>query len=160
MRLEIDFVSRKCLPKIPLARQRSAAWLLGDSEAVSQHLETNDFTAGDGEHNRKVRLDDLAGSLEVGRERTKDHRSILTRQNVVNLEADSLDHGARTVDDIGDRGPAGLFSDLGQNAGIARDFPLHVFSEQVGDLGRFSAAAHAAQKLLREVYGSFDSWRN
>jgi len=32
---------------------------------------------GDGEHDREVRLDDLAGWLEPGRERTKYHRSIV-----------------------------------------------------------------------------------
>src|SRR5207249_11902297 len=36
---------------------------------------------------------------------------------------------------------------------IAHYFPLHIFAEQLGDLGRFGAAAHAAQKLLREAKG-------
>jgi GH43 family beta-xylosidase len=30
-------------------------------------------------------------------------------------------------------------------------FPLHILAEQLGDLGRFGAAAHAAQKLLCEA---------
>ncbi len=71
----------------------------------------------------------------------------------MNSEADPLDHGARVINEIGDGGPAGLLPDPGQNAGIARYLPLHILAKQLGDLGRFGAAAHAAQKLLREAKG-------
>jgi hypothetical protein len=41
-----------------------------------------------------------------------------------------------------------LLSDPRQNAGISRDFPFHIFAEQLGDLGRFSATAYASEELL------------
>ena len=43
----------------------SAACRLGDSEAVFQHLKADNFTIGNAEHHREVRLDDLAGWLEL-----------------------------------------------------------------------------------------------
>ncbi len=50
------------LPTMVLAvKAWSAACRLGDSEAVFQHLKADNFTIGDGEHDREVRLDDLAG---------------------------------------------------------------------------------------------------
>jgi len=45
------------------------------------------------------------------------------------------------INEIGDGGPAGLLPDPGQNAGIARYFPLHILTEQLGDLGGFGTAA-------------------
>ena len=59
---------------------------LGDSEAVFQHLKAHNFTIGDGKHDCKVRLGNLAGSLELGRERAKYHCSIVAGQNVVDLD--------------------------------------------------------------------------
>jgi hypothetical protein len=86
----------------------SAACRLGDGEAVFQHLKADNFTIGDAEHDREVRLDDLAGSLKFGRERTKDHWSITTGQNVVDLKGDPLDHGTRFINEVGEGAPAGL----------------------------------------------------
>src|SRR5258706_11448536 len=129
---------------------RSAACRLRDGEAVFQHLKTDDCAISDGEHDREVRLDDLAGSLELGRERTEDHCSIVAGQNVVDLEADPFNHGARVSDEVGDGGPAGPFPNPRQNTAVAWDVPLHIFAEQLVDLGRFSTAAHAAQKFLRK----------
>src|SRR6266550_8798531 len=87
----------------------SAARPLGDGEAVFQHLKADNFTVTDGENDRKVSFDDLAVPLELGRERTQDHSSFLAGQNLVDLEADPLNHGARAIDKIGDGAPAGLF---------------------------------------------------
>jgi len=67
------------------ARVGSAACCLGDSEAVFQHLKANNLTMGDGEHDREVRLKNLAGSLELGDERTNDYGSICAGQNVMNF---------------------------------------------------------------------------
>jgi hypothetical protein len=100
------------LPTMVLAvKAWSAACRLGDSEAVLQHLKADNFTVGDSEHDSEIRLDDFAGLLEFGHERTKDHRSIVTGQNVVDLEADALNHGARVINEIGDSGPAGFLPD-------------------------------------------------
>jgi hypothetical protein len=49
----------------------SAACRFGESEAVFQHLKADDFTFGNDEHDGRFRLDDLAGSLELGHEATK-----------------------------------------------------------------------------------------
>src|SRR6266446_1820479 len=65
---------------------QSATCRLGDSEAVFQHLKPDNLTFGDGEHDGKVRRDDLAVSLEFRRERTKYHGSVVAGQNVVNLK--------------------------------------------------------------------------
>jgi hypothetical protein len=106
---------------------------------------------GDGEHDGEARLDGLASVLDLGRERTKDHGSIIAGQNVVHFEVKPLDQSARVLDECGDGAPAGLFPDPGQHAGIARDLHLHLFAEQRGDLGGCGTAAHAAEKLLRDV---------
>src|SRR5436190_705088 len=122
-----------------LTCEASSRWLaacrLGDREAVFQHLKADDFTIGDGEHNGKVRFDNLPGSLQLGRERTKDHCSIVAAQNVEDIEAEPLDHSTRVTNEINDRGPAGFFSDPGQNSSIACYFPLQILAEQLGDLG-------------------------
>jgi len=69
----------------------------------------------------------------------------------VDLEADPLDHDARVINEIGDGGPAGLLPIQGRTP-VSPAISHSIFSlKQLGDLGRFSAAAHAAQKLLREV---------
>src|SRR5437016_13962632 len=70
-------------PRAYLQRSRtitngeSAACHLGDSEAVFQHLKTDNLTIGDGEHDGEGRLNNFAGSLEFGRERTKNHCSVV-----------------------------------------------------------------------------------
>jgi hypothetical protein len=57
------------LALLRLAKQAwSAACGLGDRKAVFQHLKADNFTIGDGEHDREVRSDNLAGSLELGGE--------------------------------------------------------------------------------------------
>src|SRR5258707_11896694 len=83
--------------------------------------------------------------------RTKDHCSIVARQNIVDLKAQPLDHGARVIDEISDSGPGGLLPDPGKNAGVARDYRLQIFAKQPGDFDWFGAAAHATQKLLCEM---------
>jgi hypothetical protein len=60
-----------------LPKNWPAACRLGDSKAVVQHLKADNFAIGDGECDRKVRLDDLAGSLDLGLERTKYHGAII-----------------------------------------------------------------------------------
>src|SRR5258705_12787177 len=44
-------------------------------------------------------------------------------------------------------------ADPRQDAGIARYLPLQSLAKQLGDFGRFSAAAHAAKELLRKMKG-------
>src|SRR5438445_405525 len=89
----------------------SAARPLGDGEAVFQHLKADNFAVTDGENDRKVGFDDLAVSLELGRERTQDHSSFLAGKSLVDIEADPLNHGTRVIDKIGDGAPAGLLPD-------------------------------------------------
>ncbi len=113
----------------------------------------------DGEHDREVRFDDPADSLELGRERTKDHCSIVAGQNVVDLEAYSLDHGARIIKEIGDRGPAGLFPDPRQNVGIDRCFPLHILAEQRGVCGRQGLVRPSSLRRTAEmIRGNTRDW--
>src|SRR5882762_11424839 len=88
-------VRRRCFH--PSSHVESATCHLGDSEAVFQHLKPDNLTIGDGEHDGEVRHDDLAVSFEFRRERTKYYCSVVAGQNIVNLEADPLDHGARVT---------------------------------------------------------------
>src|SRR5438045_242457 len=67
-------------------RAELAACRLGDSEAVLKHLKADNFSIGDGERDGEVRLHDLAGSLELGRERTKDHCSIVGGEDIVDIK--------------------------------------------------------------------------
>jgi hypothetical protein len=46
-------------------KTRSAASRLGYSETVFQHLKADNLTIGNGKHDCEVRLDDLAGSLDL-----------------------------------------------------------------------------------------------
>ena len=84
---------------------------MGDSKAVFQHLKADNFTVSDGEHDREACFDDLAGSFELRCEGTNDDCSFVAGQNVVNLETDPLDHGARVTHEVGDGGSAGFVAD-------------------------------------------------
>ena len=57
-------------------------------------------------------------------------------------------HDARVVDEVDDRGPAGLFAKPGQRARIPGDFPLRIFAEQRGDLDRLRTAAHSFWRIV------------
>jgi hypothetical protein len=107
---------------------------LGDSQTVFQHLKANNFTIGDGEYDREVRLDDLVGSLELGLKRSKDHGSIVTGHNVEDVKADALNHGAGVINKIGNSGPARFLSDPRQSASVTRYFPVQTLAEQLGDV--------------------------
>lgn len=84
----------------------SGAGRLGDGEAVFEHLKADNFTIGDGEDDREVCVDDFGGALDFGHEGAKYHGSIVVGEDVADLEADPLEHGARVIDEIGDGGPA------------------------------------------------------
>ena len=129
----------------------STASPLRDSEAVLQHLKADNFTICGREYDGEVCLDDLARSLELGGEGSKDSSSLVATQNVVDFKSDWLGHGAQAINEFNKGAPARLFADPGQSTGIARYFPFQVFAEQLRSLARFGPGAQAAQKLLREV---------
>ena len=70
---------------------------LGDSETVFQHLKAYNFAIGDREHDREVRLDDLARSLEFGLERAKDHGRLVAGQNIEDVKADALNQARESL---------------------------------------------------------------
>jgi hypothetical protein len=64
--VDLSFYQRTCQPR--------AAW---ETAKRSSSTKADNFGIGDGECDRKVRLDDLAGSLDLGLERTKYHGAII-----------------------------------------------------------------------------------
>jgi len=78
----------------------SVAGRLRDGEAVFQHLEADDFTVHDSEDDGEIGVDDLACRLEPRRERAENHGSSVVGENVADLMADALHHGARVGDEV------------------------------------------------------------
>src|SRR5882672_10589064 len=95
---------------IKSTRRESRACRLRNGEAIFQHLKADNLIVGDGDHDGEVRFDNLSISSEPGRERAKNYCPFVVGQNVVNLEANSLNHRARIIDKISDGGSADIFS--------------------------------------------------
>jgi hypothetical protein len=82
-----------------------------NGEAVLQHSEARDLTAGDGQHEGEGRLHGLPGTLHSRCEFTDDHSSTLICQNIVDLEAERFDQAANILEKIGRSAASDPFPD-------------------------------------------------